>query len=463
MDKYNIIDSDIIYDKFEKHYSLNKYKIDIKKDNIYATAFRKLFFNYLVICFSIFIVSKLYPNEIFGGMTFYKMLKIFGIILFFFVILFILSIFGFTTKKEEYLATLSLWKVLNEEGVLDSKKSLEVIDFLYKNNNKVGSFYIKLFNIIKNSGIVKYFKWLITLFIGFYAGIISSIFMKYIEKEARKDLLNYISLIGKELVSIIFIVFLFSILYYCFIYIIYNDQNKKHDLYILALRNVKYILLKENTKDEIQNLIENSKEKSVMENKTDESKIMDKDKKVENSTKELENLVRQILEEKLNNHRSKYNRYLYSFSILAIITLLISVVYVIIYFNSDSKLVRSPKLLLFFYIILIFINLVFRILNNCLDLNFKDISCSFKDFLTNTGINYSFILCIIALVPKLQKLQIFIENKIFDDIKSICDYFSNFILESLFILIILLIIGNTIKKIRIFLKGSNILEKYKSS
>lgn len=83
MDKYNIIDSDIIYDKFEKHYSLNKYKIDIKKDNIYATAFRKLFFNYLVICFSIFIVSKLYPNEIFGGMTFYKMLKIFGIILFF--------------------------------------------------------------------------------------------------------------------------------------------------------------------------------------------------------------------------------------------------------------------------------------------------------------------------------------------------------------------------------------------
>lgn len=277
--------------------------------------------------------------------------------------------------------------------------------------------------------------------------------MKYIEKEAGKDLLNYISLIGKELVSIIGIIFIFSIVYYVCIYIIYTDQNKKHDLYVLALRNVKYIILRGVPKDDIQNLIENTKENSVMENKTDESKIMDKDKKVDNSTKEPENLERQISEEKLNNHRSKYNRRLYSFSILAIITLLISVVYVIIYFNSDSKLVRSPKLLLFFYIILIFINLIFRILNNGLDLNFKD-------FLTNTGINYSIILCIIALVPK---LPIFIENKTFYDIKSICDYFNNLTPESLFILIILLIIGNTIKQIRIFLEDHNILEKYKSS
>ena len=101
MDKYKIIDSDIIYDKFVEHYSSNKYKIDkrlIKKDNIYATAFSKLFYIYVVICLAIFIVFILYPNEIFGGMTVYKMLRIFGRILLFFVFLFILSIFEFTIK-----------------------------------------------------------------------------------------------------------------------------------------------------------------------------------------------------------------------------------------------------------------------------------------------------------------------------------------------------------------------------
>ena len=461
MDKYNNIDSDINYDKFVEYYSSNKYKIDkklIKKDNIYATAFRKLFFIYFVICLAIFIVSILNLNEIFGGMTVYKMLKIFGGIFLFFVFLFIISIFEFTTKKEEYSATFSLWEVLKEEEILKSEKRLEIIGLLYENKDEVGSFYIKLFNIIKNSEIVKYSKWLITLFIGFYTGIIASIIMKYIEKDVKKNILDYIPMLGRGLVTILIIFLFFGILYYICIYIIYKDHNKKHDLYVLALRNVKYILLRENT-IEIHNLIKNSKEDCIMNNKTDESK----DIKVKNSTKEPENLERQTSEEKLNNHRSKYNRRLYSFSILAIITLLISVVYVIIYFNSDSKLVRSSKLLLFFYIILIFINLICRILNNGLDLNFKDISCPFKDFLTNTGINYSIILCIIALVPKLQKLQIYIENKIFDDIKLMCDYFSNFFLESLFIFIILLIIGNTIKQIRIFLENHNILEKYKSN
>lgn len=292
MDKYNIIDSYIIYDKFVKHYSSNKYKIDIKKDTIYAAAFRKLFFIYFVICLAIFIVSKLYPDEIFGGMTVYKMLKIFGGILLFFVFLFIISIFEFTTKKEEYSATFSLWEVLKEEEILESEKRLEIIDLLYENKDEVGSFYIKLFNIIKNSGIVKYFKWLITLFIGFYTGIIDSIITKYIEKDVKKNILDYIPMLGRGLGTIL-IIFLFSgILYYFCIYIIYKDHKKKHDLYVLALRNIKYILLRENTKDDIQNLIENSKKNSVMENKTDESKVMDKDKKVDNSTKEPENLGR---------------------------------------------------------------------------------------------------------------------------------------------------------------------------
>ena len=91
-----------------------------------------------------------------------------------------------------------------------------------------------------------------------------------------------------------------------------------------------------------------------------------------------------------------------------------------------------------------------------MDLNFKDISCLSKNFLTNTGINYSIILCIITLVSK---LLIFTNNKTTDITKLICDYFNNSIQESLFILIILLIIGNTIKQIRIFLEDHNILEK----
>lgn len=295
MDKYKIIDSDIIYDKFVEHYSSNKYKIDkrfIKKDNIYATAFYKLFFIYVVICLTIFIVSIFNPNEIFGGMTVYKMLRIFGIILLFFVFLFILSIFEFTTKKDKYSATFSLWEVLNEEKILESEKSLEIIDLLYENKDEVGSFYIKLFNIIKNSEIVKYSKWLITVFIAFYAGIISSIITKYIEKDVKKNILDYISILGRELGAILIIFLIFSFSYYFCIYIIYKDYEKKHDLYVLALRNVKYILLRENTKDEIHDLIKNSKEDCIMENKTDESKIIDNDTKVENSTKESENYIR---------------------------------------------------------------------------------------------------------------------------------------------------------------------------
>lgn len=128
----------------------------------------------------------------------------------------------------------------------------------------------------------------------------------------------------------------------------------------------------------------------------------------------------------------------------------------IIYFNTNSKTIKEPILILVFYIILIFINITYRILNNGLDLNFKDISCLPKDFLTNTGINYSIILCIIAIVSK---LLIFTNNKTMDNTKSI----NNSIPELSFILIILLIIGNTIKQIRIFLENHNILEKYKSN
>ncbi len=52
----------------------------------------------------------------------------------------------------------------------------------------------------------------------------------------------------------------------------------------------------------------------------------------------------------------------------------------IIYFNTNSKTIKEPILILVFYIILIFINITYRILNNGLDLNFKDISCLSKDF-----------------------------------------------------------------------------------
>lgn len=463
MDKYKIIDSDIIYDKFVEHYSSNKYKIDkrlIKKDNIYATAFCKLFNIYVVICLAIFIVSILYPNEIFGGMTVYKMLRIFGRILLFFVFLFLLSIFEFTTKKDEYSATFSLWEVLNKEKILESEKSLEIIDLLYENKDEVGSFYIKLFNIIKNSEIVKYSKWLITLFIGFYTGIIASIITKYIEKDVKKNILDYISILGRGLGTILIIFLFFGILYYFCIYIIYKDHKKKHDLYVLALKNVKYILLRENTKDEIHNLIENSKEDCIMENETKESKNINdkgaKDTKFQNNTEELKNDVARNSEEKRSCHRKNFNRYLYLLLILSIIFLSVSVAYVIIYFNTNSKTIKEPILILVFYIILIFINITYRILNNGLDLNFRDISCLPKDFLTNTGINYSIILCIIALVSK---LLIFTNNKTMDNTKSI----NNSIPELLFILIILLIIGNTIKQIRIFLENHNILEKYKSN
>ena len=65
-------------------------------------------------------------------------------------------------------------------------------------------------------------------------------------------------------------------------------------------------------------------------------------------------------------------------------------------------------------------------------------------------------MCIIALVSK---LLIFTNDKTMDNTKSI----NNSIPELLFILIILLIIGNTIKQIRIFLENHNILEKYKSN
>lgn len=290
MDKYKIIDSDIIYDKFVEHYSSNIYKIDkrlIKKDNIYATAFCKLFFIYVVICLAIFMGIKSPSNKDVASIINKDKHIIFGVILFTFILNFILSICEFTTKKDKYSAIFSIWEVLDEEKILESEKSLEIIGLLYENKDEVGSFYIKLFNIIKNSEIVKYSKWLITLFIGFYTGIIASIITKYIENDV-KNILDYISILGRRLVAILIIFLFIGIFYYFCIYIIYKDHKKKHDLYVLALKNIKYILLRGINKDEMQNLIKNSKEDFIIKNETNESKnINDKganDTKFQNDT-----------------------------------------------------------------------------------------------------------------------------------------------------------------------------------
>lgn len=284
MSKYISVDSQIIYDKFVNNYkNSNKYKLDkkyIKKDNIYITSFSKLFWIYVIICLVVLIIVKLSPYKVFGGITIKKLFIIFGVILFIFVLLYMLAIIDFTTKKEEYLATLSLWDALSEENILGSKNCLEIIDFLYENNNEVGSFYIKLFNIIKSSVIVGYSKWLITLFISFYTGILSSIFMKYIDKEAGKDILNYISLIGKELLSILMIILFFSILYYTCIHIVYKDESREHDLYVLSLKKVKYILLQDDSKNKKKYLVKKLKENGIMKkNETSEIKDIDKFKK----------------------------------------------------------------------------------------------------------------------------------------------------------------------------------------
>lgn len=466
MSKYISIDSKIIYDKFVNNYkNSNKYELDknyIKKDNIYITSFSKLFCIYVIICLAILIIVKLSSYKVFGGITIKKLFIIFGAILFIFVLLYMLAIIDFTRKKEEYLATLSLWDALSEENILGSKNCLEIIDFLYENNNEVGSFYIKLFNIIKSSVIVGYSKWLITLFIGFYTGILSSIFMKYIDKEAGKDLLNYISLIGKELLSILMIILFFSILYYICIHMVYKDESREHDLYVLSLKKVKYILLQENEENKkyIQNLIDNPKEYFMVN-------------KAENNT------------DNGNKKLKKSDRYLHLFLIFSIIFISLTFVYIIVYFNSDSKLVRSPKLLLFFYIILIFINLIFRILNNLLypDLN-KINKTKNKSNNIYDGKNFKckVLKYLSELIPILlvSKLLIFLNSTTIENIKNIfhfiglqnlknripsvisediMNYIKNLNPKFIVILIILIIIVCISEQFIIYLENHGILEK----
>lgn len=69
----------------------------------------------------------------------------------------------------------------------------------------------------------------------------------------------------------------------------------------------------------------------------------------------------------------------------------------IIYYNSDSNFIKSPNLILGFYIILIFINITYRILNNDLSLNFKKLSCLFKNPFKYTSSNYAIILLMVAI------------------------------------------------------------------
>lgn len=444
MSKYISVDSQIIYDKFVNNYkNSNKYKLDknyIKKDNIYITSFSKLFCIYIIICLAILIIVKLSSYKVFGGITIKKLFIIFGAILFIFVLLYILAIIDFTTKKEEYLATLSLWDALSEENILGSKNCLEIIDFLYENNNEVRSFYIKLFNIIKSSIIVGYSKWLITLFIGFYTGILSSIFMKYIDKEAGKDLLNYISLIGKELLSILMIILFFSILYYICIHMVYKDESREHDLYVLSLKKVKYILLQDDSKNEKKYLVKKLKENGIM--KKEKSEIKDVDKVNKNRPEEYRNDEQMYLEEKQNNHRKISYGCSYLIVTLSIIFIFASFVYVIIYCNNSSDFIKNPILILSFYIILIFINIMYRILNNGMDLNFKHFKCLSNNFFKDNGLHYALIFLIVVLCSK---LLIYLNSKTF------------------VILIMSIVIGNTIKQIRVFLEDYNILEKYKSN
>lgn len=467
MSKYISVDSQIIYDRFVNNLKeYEKDKIIIKKDKTKSKLFFGLLLVYLAICIGIYIESKTLSNEIFGGMTTRKMVLIYIALLIIFWLFYISVIPDFISKKEYNLSTLSLLKALNDEKILDSENKLEIIDLLYEKKDEVGPVYTKLFNIIKNSVVVVYSKWLIGIFIGLFTGIISSTIINYIEKEAEKNLVNYIYLIGKSLVYTLLLILIISFFYYILFHLVDKDQNRKHDLYVLGLKNIKYILLQENKEIPVQILIENPKEYFMVNN-------------AENNT------------DNGNKKLKKSDRYLHLFLILSIIFISSTFVYIIVYFNFDSKLVRSPKLLLFFYIILIFINLIFRILNNLLYPDSNRNTNMFHRFKKNLKItnwveqyiekfskkinwvvqdivkllkilffNYIVKLYIIIIISK---LLMFLNSIKIDNTESNFYQLNNFVPDSIFILIILIIIYSTIKQISNFSKNSKILEKCKSN
>lgn len=182
-----------------------------------------------------------------------------------------------------------------------------------------------------------------------------------------------------------------------------------------------------------------------------------------NSTEEYRNDEQMYLDEKQNNHRNIRDGCSYLIGTLSLIFIFSSFVYVIIYSNSNNNFIKSFELTLCIYIISIFINILSIILNSCLYLDSSKTTNNFKQcikkFLKSVFLNYVIKLYIIVKISKLLRLI----NCITMNNKPKCSYFNNFFPDTIFILIILIIIGNAIEQIRIFLKNNKILEKYKSN
>ena len=354
MDYETNFDSQIVYDKFIDNYkNPKKYNSDVKlyfanhrdeKRSIMTISFFKLISVYIVICLLIFLAKLVFPDSTFGGFTYTKLFKIYGVFLLVFCFLYILAIANIPDKRSIIIANLSIYDALEDLGIIESKKRIEIIDHLIEDKAEVGSFYIKLINIVKKNKIVKYLLWLSSIFIGIYTGLINSVITKNMDGvgEIVNKPFRYLLLLGKQLGSIFCVVLLFSIIYYVTIDFLYKQGIREYNFYFLALNNVKFKLLLE--------------DKGNTDTITNEEDINMKDKKKDKHTDDTK------VSTNTSNLYEKYKIYKkYIIQIVVILYSILSVIYIFAYSNFIETMTNKSKLFVIYILISYFLYVVLKI------------------------------------------------------------------------------------------------------
>lgn len=324
MDGFKFNYSQLIYEKFIDKYNKLAYEyrekqpfIEVLKENnnVIKVSFLKLSKLYISLCLILLIAKFILPYNIFGGFTYKKLLYIYVGLLFIIFVIFILAISNIKNEKDISLATLSILEVFDDEEILESRNNNEIIDFLYENREGIGSFYIKVLNILKDNNLRKYLQWVITSFIGFFIGFISSALTTNFGNDIKNDLHEFLKVSAIGLIYLFLLIIFFSVCYYIAIHFIYKQEILLYELYFISLKNIKLILLSSDDKSKIKSELKKIKEECM-------SKDL-KNKKV-NKISLIKNFI--------------------------ILYLIISYMYIFIYLNIDSDLIRKPIFLLLFFL-----------------------------------------------------------------------------------------------------------------
>ncbi len=247
MDKINSVN--LVYETFTKNYKdkdnpHRNYRRSLRdKNNIVRISFSRLSVLYIIISIIIIVSKFVLPKETFGGFTYKKLFSILAIIFLCFFIIFVYSINNIPGDQYINYANNVMYDTLKDLTILDSKNKIMIIDHLIENKDYVGSYYVKLFNVLKNSKIKKFFSWLGVTFLTFYLGLISGILLKLIDTSDQFDPYALAFILGKFIVQLLLYISIISVLYFIVINFFYKDETRVYDLYVLSLKNIKYDLL----------------------------------------------------------------------------------------------------------------------------------------------------------------------------------------------------------------------------